>query len=131
MSIETLRAEGAAIMKAEGIAFLFDAVESRPGDLAEGEYRPSTRTIVVDKELEGYPDEPFTIVHEIGHHFDFQKDSNLSVPVDERERRAGEYMVRLADSHGVGQRARRIANRHRPGSYPATDSGANRAYPRY
>jgi hypothetical protein len=59
-----------SILEAEGIALSYGAVESKTGEMAEGEYRPSTRTIVIDKALQGYPDEPLTIAHEIGHHFD-------------------------------------------------------------
>ena len=71
--------------------------------------------------LMGYPDEyqdePLTLAHELGHHFDSLKGSELSLTDDERERRADEYMVRLADRHDVGDRARALANYHRPGSY--------------
>lgn len=118
VSIETLRAEIEAILKAEGIAVLYDAVESKAGEFAEGEYRPGTKTVVIDQDLEGYPDEPLTIAHEIGHHFDLLQDGNPSTPIDERERRADEYMVHLGEKHNLGEHAKRIANYHRPGSYP-------------
>ena len=118
MSIENLQAEVEAILKAEGITVLYEAVESRPGEWAEGEYRPGTKTVVIDQDLAGYPDEPLTTAHEIGHHFDLLQDRNPSTPTDERERRADDYMVRLGESHDLGEHAKRIANYHRPGSYP-------------
>jgi hypothetical protein len=74
MSIETLRVEIEAILKAEGITVLYDVVQSKPGEFAEGEYRPGTKTVVIDQDLAGYPDEPLTIAHEIGHHFDLLQD---------------------------------------------------------
>ena len=114
----TLRVEIEAILKAEGITVLYDAVESKAGEFAEGEYLPGTKMVVIDRNLEGYPDEPLTIAHEIGHYFDLLQDRNPSTSVDERERRADTYMVQLGEKHNLGEHARRIANFHRPGSYP-------------
>ena len=78
-------------------------------------------TIVIDEMLKRYPDEyqdePLTLAHELGHHFDWIRGEVPSLTDDERERRADEYMVRLADKHSVGDRARALANYHRPGSY--------------
>jgi hypothetical protein len=119
--MDTLRSEVDVIMKAEGITFCYGTVDSKPGQWAEAEYRPATKTIVIDEILKGYPDEyqdePLTLAHELGHHFDSIRGVILSLSDDERERRADEYMVRLADKHGVGDRARALANYHRPGSY--------------
>jgi hypothetical protein len=98
VSIETLRVEIDAILKAEGITVLYDAVESEPGEWAEGEYRPETKTVIIDQDLAGYPDEPLTTAHEIGHHFDLLRNRSPSTPADERERQADEYMVYLAIS---------------------------------
>ena len=112
--MDTLRLEVWAIMKAEGITLCYGTVVSKPGESAEGEYRPATKTVIVDQDLKGYPDdypdEPLTIAHEIGHHFDYLQDSKPSIPVDERERRADLYMVRLGEKHNLGEHARRIAN---------------------
>ena len=108
-------------MKAEGITSYYGTVESQPGQWAEAEYRPATKTIVIDEMLKVYPDEyqdePLTLAHELGHHFDSLRGAEQSLTDDERERRADEYMVRLANKHGVGERARALANYHRPGSY--------------
>ena len=121
MSMETLRLEVDAIMKAEGVTFCYGPVESKPGAYAEAEYRAKAKTIVLDEMLMGYPDEyqdePLTLAHELGHHFDSLRAKEPSITDDERECRADEYMVRLADKHGVGDRARALANCHRPGSY--------------
>ena len=107
-------------MKAEGITSYFGTVESKLGQWAEAEYRPATKTIVIDEMLKGYPveyqDEPLTLAHELGQHFDWIRGEVPSLTDDMRERRADEYMVRLADKHAVGDRARALANYHRPGS---------------
>jgi hypothetical protein len=118
VSMDTLREDVMSILKEEGLRVCYAPVESKPGEVAEGEYRPATKTVTIDLDLLGYPDEPLTLAHEIGHHFDLLKDGDLSIPTDERERRADEYMVRLATKHDLGDRARRMANYHRPGSYP-------------
>jgi hypothetical protein len=118
VSMDALREEVETIMRAEGITVRYDAVASMPGVLAEGEYKPDTRTVIIDRNLSGYPDEPLTLAHEIGHHFDILQNADPTTPMDERERRADLYMVGLGDKHDIGARARKIANYHRPGSYP-------------
>ena len=81
MSVDTLRSEVDRIMKAEGITFSYGTVESKPGQWAEAEYRPATKTIVIDEILMGYPDEyqdePLTLARELGHHFDSMRGAVL------------------------------------------------------
>ena len=57
MSMVTMRAEVDALMKAEGLTFCYGTVQSKPGEYAEAEYYPATKTIIIDEMLKGYPDD--------------------------------------------------------------------------
>ena len=66
MSYESLAKEVDLILKAEGIMIVYEPLQSEPGSLTEGEYIASEKKILIDKDLQGMPDEPILIAHELG-----------------------------------------------------------------
>ncbi len=99
----------------EEIRVLAEDLEHSLSGLVEGLYYPDQHLIKIDNmHANGGELECFILAHELGHHFDLKTRPRDPVKEDEnreeREKRANEFMVSIAEKFGLKEEAEKVAN---------------------
>jgi hypothetical protein len=108
---DSLWKELRAIMVAESLELVYEALPYNPFNLEEGEYRAADPLRIFISDLYARNDgslpnnEPIVVAHELGHYFDWKLDQDLSVTTEGREKRANLSFAVLDQSSYFTRRA--------------------------
>jgi hypothetical protein len=97
------------LLKKEDLSVLYTHLEGIPGQCLEGLYSQAEKLIRVERTYHGALTGLITVTHELGHHFDKDRD------LPGFESRADDFMVAFCEGFGLGEEARRVRRWHEKG----------------
>lgn len=103
---DSLWKELRAIMVPESLELVYEPLPRTSLNLEEREYMASDPLKIFISDLYAGNDgnlpnnEPIVVAHELGHYFDWKHEHDPMVAIEEREKRANDYMMMICDKHG-------------------------------